>query len=1330
MAFDPNLYAIQIALSIDAGEAFKTVSDLEGRVNSIEDAFSKAMTQTLGHVATVTSEINSQLEGMTGLVTDINAQYAVQFDQISDTLNRELEQVNNIERIQEIEEELYDLRQEMFESLQEFRLINEQLVVLFENQRVTTTGLSDVYDEMLDQLEEMGVDTDNIRKSLAGSTNQARAFRTEFQDILRTIQQSATAMYANATAMAEITKMTERFVTANYRAYGTQHQLMEAVTDTASEFGVLHDATAEAYEQLMGIRVPIELLEQYAGMVTQTSRISGAGTRQLADYTRTMAGSGLEAGDTAYVLSTLTAAQEQFGLTTDEVNKILAENLEKLGMMTTIYGSDIPRDMAIAQAAFAGLIKQTGASAQAGNKLNEMLYATGQEAIILRAKLGAAFNDDTASRFDVINDKFGDMGKQLYEAQVRSKQTGESIDGLVIALGAQAKAMGGSYEMVDMYARAIRDAGGDLNAAVKPFAEYERQIGAAQDRQRQFTQSINTLYFSVQSLTASLFALVQPVIQFIARGMIPLIQIATFVVDSFVSIIDVFTGTWTALEGLIPPLAWVRQGLEMLVAAGILLGPVIGGLIGLFSAAAGMVGLFAGSLAAIGTIFSQFTGLVQAGLANLGQLFISFMTTIGTGLARLGSAVAPVMLPLLALGGALLMVGASAYLFAQATVMIAQEGWAAVGVMFGLVAAIGLLGLALVGLGMLAQGPVALGLLAVGAALLMVGGAVYLVGAGIGLAANGMAALVAAVPPDIGVRFVSLAAGLTALSLSAWIITPGLLVLGVGLAAIAIPAYVAGIGLTSLASAMESLQDITFPDIGGKMLLFALDLAAGALILGAALIPLTIAGAGLYMFAQGLQALQGFEVPDLGGKLIIMAGSLVIGAYLLGAAIAPLIIAGAGLWAFAQGLKQMQGLEVPDIGPKLIVMAGSLALGAYLLGAAVWPLIIAGAGLYAFATGLQQLQGLEVPDLGGKLIVMAGSLALGAYLLGAAVAPLILAGAGLYMFAQGLEALQGLEVPDIGPKLIVMAGSLSSAAVILGPAVIMLSAAGVGLWVFAQGLKQLQGLELEGVGDDILSIAIGVGAAAYILGPAAGLLTVASVGLAAAGVALGAAGISITVGAISLGFATSFLNSAIDNLDESADVMERFTSAAERFNALSFSALSGSVRDLGNVANNMVHYLRSLTSAAEEMNDTQIDAKDLAASISEAAILLDVAAQSLANPTRTLTTQINGIVEQVERLIAAEAQIREIGGEISDVVQQPREEAQQPNEMRVVEKVTEAVNALVEVKQDNSEMVALLARLVELMEKQANNQNREGFFQNEAGEQPSGKKFHEAGVKM
>src|SRR5690606_17995239 len=129
--------------------------------------------------------------------------------------------------------------------------------------------------------------------------------------------------------------------TSNYRAYGTQHQLMAAVKETATEYSVLDRIAAETYEQLMGIRVPIELLNEYTGLVTQANRITGAGTRELTAYIRVMSGASIQSRDTAYAISIMSAAQETFGLTVAEVNGLLIDNLDRLSLLQAAYGSDV-----------------------------------------------------------------------------------------------------------------------------------------------------------------------------------------------------------------------------------------------------------------------------------------------------------------------------------------------------------------------------------------------------------------------------------------------------------------------------------------------------------------------------------------------------------------------------------------------------------------------------------------------------------------------------------------------------------------------------------------------------------------------------------------------------------------------------------------------------------------------------------------------------------------------------------------------------------------------------------------------------------------------------
>jgi len=1233
MAFDPNLYAIQIALSIDSGEAFKAVDELESRIGGIEESLSRALTQTLSGVVDVTSEISQSLGAMTGIIDDQNQRYVDQFDQLGETLERNTEATDEIQKQFDLNEDLQEIRKEMFELDEERQLLQQLALETIASEQFSAQELDDIYQAMgltLEEIDELHErHGDNIDRNTTGS----RRYRTEFQELLRTIDQVSDAMFANANALGNMTKQAEDFVTANFRAYGTQHDLLNAVAQTSAEYGVFTEQTQEAYKELMGIKVPIQLLDEYAGMVAQTSRITGVSIKGLAEYTRTMRGAGLELGDLAYVMNVTTAAQEAFGLTAAEVNKVLTEQLDKLSLMTSIYGNEVPADMAVAQSMFAGLAKQAGATAEAISKINEIMYATGSEALVLNGKLGPTFGEGTEGRAQAITDTFSKMGMELYNAQQSSEMTRAELDMLTIRLGAKAKALGGNIDMVTFYRNLIKESGGTIEGMTAAMENMRAEHVRIQDEQAAFNDSMNTLYASIQALNASIWALVSPFVNFIAQGMIPIISTAAFLIDTIGNVIGIFTGLWAALEDLIPPLYYVRMAAATLVAAFILIPPILTGIIGLMSVGANVFNIFGASIAFVQTRMAGFFARASVGLAQLGTMFISFMTTLGAGLNALGMAIAPVMLPLLALSGALLLTATAAYVFAQATAIIAEQGWAAAAAMAGIVVSVGLLGLVLVGLATLAQGPIALGLLAISVALLAVGAAAYMVGAGINLAATGMATLLNAIPPDIGARFLQLAAGLTALSLVAYFVTPGLLLLGYGLAAIALPAFMAGYGIQSLVTGLQALAEIELPDLGGKLLLLAIEIAAGALILSAVMTPLALAGVGLYLFATGLQQLSGFEVPDLGGKLIAMAGEL---------------------W-----------------------------VGAIILGAVMTPLALAGVGLYLFATGLQQLSGFEAPDLGGKLIALAGELWVGAIILGAVMTPLMVAGAAIWVFAKGLESLSGIEIAGFGGKLI----------------------------------------------DLALEMAL---AAALIL-PAAAVLAMSAPALIAAGASLAIGGGAMLIGAIALGFSTSMLSRAIESLAGSSEILVGFTAAAERFAALNFSALNSSVVQLGNVSTNMVSHIDRLVTAAVRMENTQIDAKNFADSLTTAASQLDDAAKSLQGPAATLTTEIDGIVQQVERLIAAEAQIKEIGNDIAEVIQQPADNTQQPNEMRNVERVNEALNAMVEVKQDNGEMVALLARLVELMEAEAEaegRKDREGFFQNEGGSQPKGDKFKEAGIDL
>ena len=261
-------------------------------------------------------------------------------------------------------------------------------------------------------------------------------------------------------------------------------------------------------------------------------------------------------------------------------------------------------------------------------------------------------------------------------------------------------------------------------------------------------------------------------------------------------------------------------------------------------------------------------GLTLA-LAGLAIGMMAMLNTVKAAPKKLNS----VALAMLALGAAVLMIGAGFALLAVAAIALANAGWPAIAVMVGLVAVIALLAVGAAALGTaLTAG--AVGFLAFGAALLLVGvGAIlaatavvilstclpvlvqYGLQASVSLLALGGALLVFGAGALVaGAGALVLGAGLLVVAAAVLVVAAGFLVLSVG-------ALITAASLAILAAVMPLLANyglqgaVAILAISGAMLAFAVAAGiagAGALLLVAGLLLLSatalVAGVGLMLF--------------------------------------------------------------------------------------------------------------------------------------------------------------------------------------------------------------------------------------------------------------------------------------------------------------------------------------------------------------------------------------------------------------------------------------------------------------------------------------------------
>lgn len=409
------------------------------------------------------------------------------------------------------------------------------------------------------------------------------------------------------------------------------------------------------------------------------------------------------------------------------------------------------------------------------------------------------------------------------------------------------------------------------------------------------------------------------------------------------------------------------------------LAPIIGGAVGAFAALKAVMAISSaasGAMSVFGSLAKSTSGIASKAAGAAGGL-----TQLATGAGKAGAGAGAAAAQILALGGAVALVGVGIlaastglWMLAQAAIQLAAAGPLAIGVMVGLVAAVALLaiGAALLGPALTAG---AAGFIAFGAAVLMVG-------IGIALASAGFA-LLATQLPIIATYGVSAAAGIAALALSLVVIAPALLLAGAGALVFGAGALVAGAGTLVFAAAVVTL-------------------AAGVVVLAAGMLGASL---GLALVAASLPAVAAFSMAAAAGIALLAAATILLAPVLL--------LAGAGALVFGAGA--------------LVGGAGAIVLGAGATLAAAGVTLLAG-GVALLAGGMTVLAGAIVAAASGIGVMAGGMPVIASAAPGAAGGLALLAGASIAA-AGGLSA-------GVGPM-----GTLASACAVTATAVLVASAA-------------------------------------------------------------------------------------------------------------------------------------------------------------------------------------------------------------------------------------------------------------------------------------------------
>lgn len=159
-------------------------------------------------------------------------------------------------------------------------------------------------------------------------------------------------------------KAAEKFVTANFRAYGHQESILANTELLAANYGVLGDKAIEATKALMEEGMKPETVKDMTVAITMLERVTGVAAETTAELARQNELLGLSASQTVKVFDSVTDAMRENGLSSKDAAVLLKKIDAPAAYLRMTFLTTEKAVVAFAQskAKIAGFAKATGAN--------------------------------------------------------------------------------------------------------------------------------------------------------------------------------------------------------------------------------------------------------------------------------------------------------------------------------------------------------------------------------------------------------------------------------------------------------------------------------------------------------------------------------------------------------------------------------------------------------------------------------------------------------------------------------------------------------------------------------------------------------------------------------------------------------------------------------------------------------------------------------------------------------------------------------------------------------------------------------------------------------
>ena len=1102
-AVDPNVYALSVQLQLDTAlanvaldemlntlkefgdsvnksskDALNTTLSLAAQLDGATSASASSLSQ-IGNASNTVAAANSQLVESSAIIESSNSASLAAAQQMANSLESQAKSASSISRAYDAT--VGSLNKALSSSIEFIKVKAQNYASWLKERDETLKHQAAVKDFMKDveikqeaiqKLRERGIDTSMMEQQLtkqiesnigkiSGAVKGKNVEHGKENDLVAKEKdllgqvfdiwgQISSAVSSVIRYFSEIDKGTENFVTANYRMYGTQQQLLNSTRALNAELGITPDKAIDVIKSLADVGTPIEDMDKLGRSVGIATRTMGLSGSQMADFVRRMRSIGMNAEGISKNIERMTGAMRKYGLATQDITGLISRQESAMIGLRQQFGEGAIADLTELEMSLMGSAKSFGYSTSAVNEFFTTL-SDPKAMMKFQAMTGVLIKTpaDMKKALNVAGEQLADFQKRIEEAAA----AGEDTKVLQAEMDAISQAMGMNSSMAQITAKRYNKLAEEAARTGRTIDDVTNDLEFMAKLEKEELAVANDTLIGQLNILAGYIGAIGIVLQYLAdcvRDAVKMLNYLIYGISQTVYWIYSWI-PWTidlinwVVKAVVEFFGWTESLRQFGAMIYKYVGPALGylatflrGLIGI-AIIVGFVFLtmssgalaFAGSLLTVGTATTTFASIIAgigARLAALGSAIssavVGFFTMVGNALRALGMAIRPVIVPLMGLGVALLLVAVAALVFAYAVQIIASVGAPAIDILWTMALTLGLLIAVLVGLAIVAA-PAAPVILAIAGALALAGLAALLVGLAFYFVALAFVMINEAVNAGLATNLMILAPALAWFGLSAAIAAIGVALLAVAMMALGYSSIIVATAVLILAIAFallisyfgpEKLEEIAngfkkFVEILAPVILQLIGIAIGLAVAGVLLLV-----AGILIAIGGLLLAIGAAFLWLAGNAIaefakaLKDVDVVTVAFNLAKAAGWLILAGAGI--IIGGVLLIIAAVVMVYASIFIGIAGiALIIGAFIFG--VGAMLLAGAAfVLQLAISVLQPEADKMPDLGTKVLNFGVDLFVGG--IGMAIGAFAMIIAGILMIAAGLSLGLGAAALRLG----------------------------------------------------------------------------------------------------------------------------------------------------------------------------------------------------------------------------------------------------------------------------------------------------------------------------